>query len=495
MPRILSYPYRIQGQMMISRIFALLRRIYVPWGRLVVIVLGLAATSFLAWQFSLPQPTVQVTELQPFSLVGYHRLLILAPHCDDETLSSAGLILAAERAGLQVRVVISTNGDGYLFATMQDFKKIYPSHSDFIRFGELRQQESLAALAKLGVSGNQVTFLSYPDRGTPALWNTNWSSATPYRSPFSGDSSSPYLRTYNPHSVYSGEDFLADLSSIIENYHPDLVVYPNAEDVHPDHWGLNVFTRLALTQLYHNDPSINPTELTYLVHRPDFPETRGYKPTTSLTPPDMVFSLSPHWYRLDLSPADVNLKAQAVLTYHSQLPLLRNLMESFVRMNETFDAVETPDLPLLVAGNPLDPSTWRDKNGALVQPIQQDPVGDFITRSVIKAGDITAVYAASDSLNNLHLCMKVVEESVPEIIYTIRMKALVDDSVGIISIEASSGRAHNGMLLLNRSGNFACVSMPLSQVHHPWAIYIGANTVSGGRVMDGTGWQVVHVKY
>jgi len=481
--------------MIISRIIALLRKIYTPWGRQVLIVLGLAATGFLTWQFSLPNPTVQLTDLKPLSLVGHHRLLILAPHCDDETLSSAGLILAAERAGLQVHVVISTNGDGYLFATMQDLQKIYPSHADFIRFGELRQQESLAALAKLGVYENQVTFLSYPDRGTPALWNTYWSSAIPYRSPFSGDSSSPYLRTYNPHSVYSGVDFLADLSSIIENYHPDLVVYPNSEDVHPDHWGLNVFTRLALTQLHHIDPSINPTELTYLVHRPDFPEIRGYKPTTSLIPPEMVFSLDPHWYRLDLSPADVNLKAQAVLTYRSQLPLLRNLMESFVRMNETFDAVETPDLPLLVSGIPLDPSTWRDINGKLIQPIQQDPVGDFITRSVIKAGDITAVYEARDFLDNLHICMKVVEETVPEITYTIRLKALVDNGDGIISIQASSGRARTGMLLMKRSGTFACVSIPLSQIHHPWVIYLGANTVSGGRVMDETGWQIVNVKY
>jgi hypothetical protein len=295
--------------------------------------------------------------------------------------------------------------------------------------------------------------------------------------------------------VYSGVDFFADLSSIIENYHPDLVVYPNSEDVHPDHWGLNVFTRLALTQLHHNDPSINPTELTYLVHRPDFPEIRGYKPTTSLTPPDMVFSLDPHWYRLDLSPADVNLKTQAVLTYRSQLPLLRNLMESFVRMNETFDAVETPDLSLLVSGIPLDPSTWRDINGKLIQPIQLDPVGDFITRSVIKAGDITAVYVASDPLDNLHVCMQVLEETIPEITYTIRLKALVNDGDGIISIQASSGRVRTGTLLMKRSGTFACVSIPLSQIHNPWVIYLGANTISGGRVMDETGWQIVKVKY
>ncbi|MBE3040252.1 MAG: PIG-L family deacetylase, partial [Chloroflexi bacterium] len=138
------------------------KKMLAGWGRAVLIVFFLAAVALLTRQLALPDPGVAVADLKPFPLDGYHRLLILAPHCDDETLSSAGLILAAQRAGIQVRVVIATNGDGFLFATMQDFRKIYPKHPDFIRMGELRQQESLAALATLGVRPDQVTFLSYP---------------------------------------------------------------------------------------------------------------------------------------------------------------------------------------------------------------------------------------------------------------------------------------------------------------------------------------------
>jgi len=476
-----------------SRRMALLQKIYAPWGRVVLIVLGLAAVGYLTWQVFLPSPTVPLSDLQPLSLAGYHRLLILAPHCDDETLASAGLILAAQRAGIQVRVVIATNGDGYLFATMQDFRKVYPTHADFIRFGEIRQQESLAALARLGVKADQVTFLSYPDRGSPALWNTNWSPNNPYRSPYSGDTSSPYPLTNNPRSVYAGADYLADLSSILASYRPDLVVYPNPDDVHPDHWGLNVFTRLALTQLHHEDPSFDPTDLTYLVHRPDFPEIRGYKPMASLTPPDMLFTLDPHWYRLDLIPADVALKGQAVQAYRSQLPLLRNLMESFVRVNEVFDAVITPDLSSATQGNPFDPSTWRDAAGRAIPPVQLDPVGDFFTRLVIKAGDLTAVYAVRDADNNLRVCAQMVEETVPEITYTIRLKALTDSGSGIISLQATSGRAHTGLLAIQRSGVYACVSVSLAQLDNPWAVYVGANTVSAGRVLDEAGWQMINV--
>ncbi len=110
-------------------------------------------------------------ELKAFPLDGVRRLLVLAPHCDDETLGSAGLIQEVLRRGAEVRVVMATNGDGFLFATMEEFRRIYPRHEDFVRMGALRQQESLAALSLLGVPEERVSFLSYPDRGTPALWN------------------------------------------------------------------------------------------------------------------------------------------------------------------------------------------------------------------------------------------------------------------------------------------------------------------------------------
>ena len=458
-----------------------------------LIVLVLAWIVASTWQLFLPNPGVQLVSLQPLSLAGYHRLLILAPHCDDETLASAGLILAARRAGIEVRVVIATNGDGYLFATMQDFRKIYPTHADFIRMGEERQQESLAALAILGVKADQVSFLGYPDRGSPSLWNTNWSENDPYRSPYIGATRSPYPLTYNPNSVFAGSDYLADISSILASYRPDLVVYPNPEDVHPDHWGLNVFTRLALTILHHNDPGYTPTQLTYLVHRPDFPEIRGFNPAASLTPPDKLYALDPHWYRLDLTPADETLKREAVQAYLSQLPLLRNLMESFVRVDEPFNVVTSPDLATAIQGNPLDPATWRDATGQPIKPVQLDPAGDFFTRSVITAGDLIAVYAARDGAGKLQICARMVEATLPEITYLVRLKALTNTGTGIISLQITSRRVHIGALTVHRSGDYACISVSLAQLGNPWAVYVGASTVSGGRVLDETGWQMINL--
>jgi N-acetyl-1-D-myo-inositol-2-amino-2-deoxy-alpha-D-glucopyranoside deacetylase len=467
------------------------KRMLTGWGKVPLIILILAGVVLLASQLAQPDPSVPLADLKPLSLTGYHRLLILAPHCDDETLGSAGLILAAERAGIQVKVVIATNGDGYLFATIQDFRKLYPRSADFIRMGEIRQQESLKALAILGVKPEQVSFLSYPDRGTPALWNNNWAVTDPFRSPFSGDSKSPYPITYNPQSVYSGADYLADISSILESYRPDLIVYPNPEDVHPDHWGLNAFTRLAITLIHHSDPSYLPTQLTYLVHRPDFPEIRGLRPQASLTPPAIVYAISPDWYRVDLPPEDTTIKGQAVQAYRSQLPLLRSLLESFVRANETFSGVHDATLATITKGMVTNPSTWVDHFGQAVAPVQLDPVRDFATRSFLPGGDLTAVFAALDMQRNLQICAQLRENTIPEITYFLRLKALTGN--GIVAFQARTGTVPSGWYPVHRSGIYACVSVSLAALGNPWAVYVGATTEGGGRIEDQSAWQMVNI--
>ncbi|HTX90418.1 MAG TPA: PIG-L family deacetylase [Anaerolineales bacterium] len=467
-----------------------MRKIFTRWGNVPLILLLLAGVTLGARQSSLTLATVDPNNLNELSLAGYHRLLVLAPHCDDETLGTGGLIQAAERAGIQVRVVIATNGDGYFFATAQNFRKVYPHRQDYIRMGEMRQRESLAALAVLGVQPGQVSFLSYPDRGSPSMWYDNWSPDHPYRSPYSSYSKSPYPLTYDPKSVYAGADYLADLETIITDFRPDLIVYPHPEDVHPDHWGLSVFTRLAITLIHHNDPTYRPTEYTYLVHRPDFPVIRGYQPQESLTPPPALFKINPDWYRLDLTSQEVGLKDKAVTKYRSQLPLLRKLMESFIRQNELFAPVADAVLPDLTQGSPSDPSTWIDGTGSAIRPIQLDPVDDILTHNAIPATDLVGVYVAREASGNLLACSEVREETVAEITYAIRLKALTDK--GIVAYSAETGEPQAGWHLAKRSGVYACISVSLSELGDPWAIFVGAATEGLDRItLDQSAWQMV----
>jgi N-acetyl-1-D-myo-inositol-2-amino-2-deoxy-alpha-D-glucopyranoside deacetylase len=472
--------------------FIFMKKIRMRWGRVALIILFLSAVVFFTQLLARPAPGMTAADLKPFSLAGHSRLLILAPHCDDETLGSAGLILAAGRAGIEVRVVIATNGDGFFFATAQDYHKVVPLPQDFVHFGELRQQESLAALKILGVNASQVSFLSYPDRGTPSEWNDHWSAQDPYSSPYSRDKKSPYPLTYNPNSVYAGADYLADLISIMKDYLPDLIVYPHPDDVHPDHWGLNVFTRLAIAEINHANPTYQPVQLTYLIHRPDFPTVRGLKPQESLIPPPGLIVVNPDWFRWDLTPADVQRKRLAVQAYHSQLSLLHGLMESFVRTNELFAPVDDAVLSIVAAGDPLNPSTWKDSNGKLIPPVERDPVADFLTRQAFPGGDLVAAYLAKDNFNKLWICSQAREEDSAGLTYRLRLKVL--DGKNIISFAARSGAGQSGWIKATRSGVYTCAQVQLAGLGNPWAVYLGTDVEGGGRVMDQTGWQFVAIK-
>jgi LmbE family N-acetylglucosaminyl deacetylase len=74
-------------------------------------------------------------------------VIVIAPHPDDETLAAGGAIFDWTRGGLNVQVVVATDG-----ARSHD-------HRDIAR---IRQAEALAAAEHLGVA-QRVTFLNLPD--------------------------------------------------------------------------------------------------------------------------------------------------------------------------------------------------------------------------------------------------------------------------------------------------------------------------------------------
>ena len=424
-------------------------------------------------------------------LAGHQRLLILAPHCDDETLGSAGLIQAALRQNMEVKVVIATNGDGFRFATMEDFHRLYARHQDFIRMGAQRQQESLSALDLLGLSPSQVVFLSYPDRGTPALWNDHWDAADPYYSPYIGTTSSPYPATYNPDANFSGESYLADLVSIIGEYQPDLIVYPDPEDVHPDHWGLSVFTRAAVVQVEQENPGFRPDAYTYLVHRPDFPQPKGLHVEQALLPPPRLYAIDRSWFKLDLPLADELLKGRAVLEYRSQLPLLHTLLASFVRTNELFTQPKPVVIPTLAEGRWQDPQTWRDASGLPILPVQKDPVRDFLSRSFVPGADIVALYAARNSDGNLVVCMQMRGRIEPTLVYTMQLAAFGAQGVRH-STARSGGRSQADGAEVAMTGRFACSQTSLSDLGNPGWVFTGANVGEFGiSIVDQIAWEQV----
>src|SRR5438477_5708885 len=108
-------------------------------------------------------------------------VLVIAPHCDDETLGVGGLIADASRRGVRVSVAFVTNGDGFPMAVSREYRRFRPRPQDYRRMARQRQEEARSALAHLGVPRERIFFLGYPDRGIAELWNQYWQPDQPYR--------------------------------------------------------------------------------------------------------------------------------------------------------------------------------------------------------------------------------------------------------------------------------------------------------------------------
>ncbi len=77
------------------------------------------------------------------------RLLVIAPHPDDETIGAGGLIQRVRQNGGEVRVVLVTAGDGFVEAVAHETGTPRPRPAAFVAYGQQRLREARAALRVL----------------------------------------------------------------------------------------------------------------------------------------------------------------------------------------------------------------------------------------------------------------------------------------------------------------------------------------------------------
>ena len=108
------------------------------------------------------------------------RLLVLAPHPDDETLGAGGLIQRVLARGGTVRVVLVTAGDGYVEAVVHETGRLRPRPRDYVAYGERRLREARFALRALGGDGIEAEhLLGFPDGGLERCYVHTGSIPTP----------------------------------------------------------------------------------------------------------------------------------------------------------------------------------------------------------------------------------------------------------------------------------------------------------------------------
>jgi LmbE family N-acetylglucosaminyl deacetylase len=310
----------------------------IPHG--LILALALTAVLLLAECLSLmaAAPAAIPPATGPVSLQDSDRILVLAPHPDDEVLGAAGVLREAARRGLPIRVVFLTHGDSNEWSFLAYRKRPVLTPGGALAMGAVRHQEALAAAAVLGVPAQDLVFLGYPDYGTLDIWLSHWGSSAPARGRLTRARAVPYANAFRPGAPYKGEAILADLEAILKDFRPTRIFVSHPADHHPDHAALYLFTRVALWELQ-EEVAVHP----FLVHFPGWPRPSGFHPGEELSPPPSLLA-GFHWQSRELAPDDVAAKRQALAAHRTQYGYSASRLLPFVRRDELYGDLIVPIL-------------------------------------------------------------------------------------------------------------------------------------------------------
>ena len=105
-----------------------------------------------------------MTPIRPDDIAA-RRVMVIAPHPDDESLGCGGLIAALVEGGREVQVVVVTDG-----GASHPGSVAWPRR----RLAETRRTEALNALGALGLPTTAATFLDLPDADMPDRGSPAW---------------------------------------------------------------------------------------------------------------------------------------------------------------------------------------------------------------------------------------------------------------------------------------------------------------------------------
>jgi LmbE family N-acetylglucosaminyl deacetylase len=225
------------------------------------------------------------------------RLLLFAPHPDDETLSAGGLLQRTLARGGEAVVVFATDGENNPWTQRLVERRLRVGPVDSARFGRRRRQEALAALTELGIPAGDAVFLGLPDQAITDI-------------------------------LLSGRGSAVDrIVALVGEKEPTILIAPCLFDLHPDHSALAVLVRLALARL---DPARRPRLLSYQIHR-----ARGTQGALD----------GPALLRFEPTAQEKDRKRRAIRCHATQLTVHRRKFLSCADRSENFYADEaTPEV-------------------------------------------------------------------------------------------------------------------------------------------------------
>lgn len=215
--------------------------------------------SEISWLLASPE----ALPVRDLSAIDRQRVVVVAPHPDDETLGCGGAIALLCNRIYDVRVLVISDG-----TLSHPNSQKYPAPA----LQSLREQETLTALSILGVERSAVTFLRLKDGSVPTL--------TAFNFPRSKTLCQAYLKTALP----------------------DTIFIPWRFDPHADHRATWQLIQAAILSL-----GITPQVIEYPIWDWDIQQQQKT--------PDLVQISG---WRLNIEPV-LDRKCQAIAAYRSQL--------------------------------------------------------------------------------------------------------------------------------------------------------------------------------
>jgi LmbE family N-acetylglucosaminyl deacetylase len=404
------------------------------------------------------------------------RVLIVAPHPDDETIGGSGVIRYCLENNIPIYVVVVTNGgDGSI--------------------GNIRYHESLNATSILGLPSSNITFFEYT-QGVDSLFNENWDKAIN----INGNHTPKFA--FQNNAPYNGVSLEHNFETVISNFKPTIIIYPNPEDSNPDHWGTSSFVEYVTNKLNYNGRMY-----TYLVHVSSvWPFPRGYFPQTYMLPPYFMTNTN-KWFVFPINASDEQLEYQAIKSYHSQLNNDPTYLLTFVRKNDLFAANKqitivknNYSINLIKKGSRFPTTIFKDPKGdALIKP----PLEVYYTLfSNLNLFDITDVGFEIDNTTTW-MSLKTVGGISKTGVYDFHIRSFGNNEVNRVDIKVQHGHAS----YLNMASNSVYPKYPIKAKIEGSGIIIAipSNLLNGTKYMvsvdskrnnqyvDRAGWYTVNV--
>lgn len=421
------------------------------------------------------------------------RILVLAPHPDDEALGCAGVIREALSRNLPVRVVYFTNGDNneLSFLLYRRHPVVLPSAVQAM--GEVRSREAVAAAGALGLARADLTFLGYPDFGTLRIWEAHWREAAPYQAMLTRATHVAYTNALSPGAPFKAESIVSDLSRVFRGFAPTRVFVSHPSDANPDHMALYLFTQAALWNL---EAEMTPRIHPYLVHFPRWPVPHAFAPEQRLDAPE-IYDNDIAWQAVPLGAPDIDLKRKAVEAHRSQYAYSSKLLLSFVRSNEIFG--DYAELDLASARNAGEPSVEDDPPEArrpeqLTAEELDNYLGIAERRMRVERGNLVIGLKFTRPLSPLVQCSTFCFGHRKNRPFADQPKLRIDLGAAGVACYDNGRKIARPPVQLNRSGRDFVLRIPLSALGDPDLVMTSTRLFMLEVPFDWMPWRTLKVK-